>query len=46
MSYAGLLAKFDDNSSGFLKAGQRERLADVIQVLDELPDASALLDLT
>ncbi len=46
MNYAGLLAKFDDNASAFLKVGQRERLADVIQTLDELPDASALLDLT
>jgi len=46
MSYAELRAKFDDNSSAFLSAAQRERLADAIQALDELPDASVLLDLT
>jgi 2-methylcitrate dehydratase PrpD len=46
MSYAELRAKFDDNSSAFLDVAQRDRLADAIQTLDELPDARALLDLT
>jgi 2-methylcitrate dehydratase PrpD len=46
MSYAELRAKFDDNSSAFLSTAQRDRLADVIQALDELPDASALLDVS
>jgi 2-methylcitrate dehydratase PrpD len=46
MTYAELHAKFDDNSSGFLSATQRDRLADAIQTLDALPDASALVDLT
>jgi 2-methylcitrate dehydratase PrpD len=45
MSYAELRAKFDDNSSAFLSSAQCGRLADAIQVLDELPDASALVDL-
>jgi 2-methylcitrate dehydratase PrpD len=46
MTYAELRAKFDDNSSAFLSAAQRDQLADAIQTLDELPDASALLDVT
>lgn len=44
MSYAELRAKFDDNSSAFLSAVQRDRLADAIRTLDELEDASILLD--
>jgi 2-methylcitrate dehydratase PrpD len=43
MTYEELRAKFDDNSSSFLSAAQRDRLADAIQQLDQLPDASALL---
>jgi 2-methylcitrate dehydratase PrpD len=46
MSYAELRAKFYDNSSGFLSAAQRDRLADAIQTLDELNDARTLLDVT
>jgi len=46
MTYEELRAKFDDNSSVFLSAAQRDRLADAIRALDELPDASALLDVT
>jgi 2-methylcitrate dehydratase PrpD len=46
MTYAELRAKFDDNSSAFLSAAQRDRLADAIQTLDQLPEASALLDVT
>jgi 2-methylcitrate dehydratase PrpD len=44
MSYSELRAKFDDNSGAFLSAAQRDRLADTIQTLDELEDASILLD--
>jgi 2-methylcitrate dehydratase PrpD len=46
MTYAELRAKCDDNSSAFLSAAQRDRLADAIMALDELSDASALIDLT
>jgi len=46
MSYAELRAKCDDNSSGHLSAVQRSQLADAIQTLDELKDASTLLDVT
>jgi 2-methylcitrate dehydratase PrpD len=46
MTYEELRAKFDDNSSVFLSAAQRDRLTDAIRALDELPDASALLDVT
>jgi 2-methylcitrate dehydratase PrpD len=45
MSYAELRAKFDDNSSASLSATQRDLLADAIQKLDELDDASTLLDI-
>jgi 2-methylcitrate dehydratase PrpD len=45
MSYEELRAKFDDNSSTFLSAAQRDQLANAIQTLDELKDASALLDI-
>jgi 2-methylcitrate dehydratase PrpD len=45
MNYAELRDKFDDNSSAFLSSAQRDRLADAIQTLDELADASVLLDL-
>ncbi len=43
MTYEELRAKFDHNSSVFLSAAQRDRLADGIRQLDQLPDASALL---
>jgi 2-methylcitrate dehydratase PrpD len=46
MSYTELRAKFDDNASGRLSAAQRDRLADAIQKLDEVNDASSLLDVT
>jgi 2-methylcitrate dehydratase PrpD len=46
MSYSELRVKFEDNSSAFLSATQRDRLADTIQTLDELEDASILLDVT
>jgi 2-methylcitrate dehydratase PrpD len=46
MTYAELRAKFDDNSSAFLSGAQRDRLAEAIQTLDELKDASVLLDVT
>jgi 2-methylcitrate dehydratase PrpD len=46
MTYQELRAKFDDNSSAFLSAEQRDRLAEAIQKLDEAPDASVLLSLT
>jgi 2-methylcitrate dehydratase PrpD len=44
MSYSELRAKVDDNASAFLSAVQRDRLADAIRTLDELEDASILLD--
>ena len=46
MTYSEFRAKFDDNSSAFLSAVQRDQLADTIQTLDELKDASTLLNLT
>ena len=46
MTYSEFRAKFDDNSSAFLSAVQRDQLADTIQTLDELKDASSLLNLT
>jgi 2-methylcitrate dehydratase PrpD len=46
MTAEELRAKFDDNSSAFLSAAQRDRLAAAIQALDELPDASVLLNIT
>ena len=42
MTYQELRAKFDDNASGFLSAEQRDRLAQVIDRLETLPDASGL----
>ena len=42
MTYQELRAKFDDNASGFLSAGQRDHLAEAINRLETLPDASAL----
>jgi 2-methylcitrate dehydratase PrpD len=44
MSDEELRAKFDDNSSGFLSASQRNELADAIAQSDHLEDASVLLD--
>jgi 2-methylcitrate dehydratase PrpD len=46
MSEAELRAKFDDNSSGFLDAAQRDRLAQEISRTENLPDVRALVDLT
>jgi 2-methylcitrate dehydratase PrpD len=46
MSYAELRGKFDRNAEGFLREEQRDRLAAVIQRLESLPAASALLDLS
>ncbi len=46
MTYAELRAKFDENASGFLSKEQRDRLADAIGVLETLPDAKALVDLS
>lgn len=43
MTYEELRAKFDDNSSAFLSAAQRDRMADAIQKLDQISDASQLL---
>ena len=45
MTDAELRAKFDDNASGFLSTAQRDRLADEILRLEQLPDASVLVDL-
>jgi 2-methylcitrate dehydratase PrpD len=43
VTYEELRAKFEDNSSTFLSAAQRDRVADAIQKLDQLSDASELL---
>jgi 2-methylcitrate dehydratase PrpD len=45
MSDAELRAKFDENGSGFLSADQRDRLADSIGRLEQLPSAKVLVDL-
>jgi 2-methylcitrate dehydratase PrpD len=45
MSYAELRAKFDENASGFLSAAARERLADAVNRLEQLPEASVLVGL-
>jgi len=45
MTYAELRAKFDDNASAFLSASQRDRLTDAIQTLENLTDASTLMDI-
>ena len=45
MSFAELRAKFDENASGFLSTAGRDRLADDISRLDQLPDASTLVGL-
>jgi 2-methylcitrate dehydratase PrpD len=46
MSEAELRAKFDDNASGFLSAGQRDRLAQEIARTENLSDVRMLVDLT
>ena len=43
MTYEELRAKFDANASGFLDAAARDRLADEIMQLEQLPDTSVLL---
>ncbi len=45
MTYAELRAKFDENASGFLSAEARDRLADEIQRLEQVPGASVIVDL-
>jgi 2-methylcitrate dehydratase PrpD len=45
MTYQELRAKFDENASGFLSVSTRGRLADQINQLEQLPQASTLLDL-
>ena len=42
MTYQELRSKFDDNSSGYLSAQQRDRLASKIEQLEFLPAASAM----
>jgi 2-methylcitrate dehydratase PrpD len=41
-----LRAKFDDNTSGYLSAAQRNALARAIDQTEELPDVRALMDLS
>ena len=43
MTYEELRAKFDANASGFLDVAARDRVADEIMRLEQLPDASVLL---
>jgi 2-methylcitrate dehydratase PrpD len=45
MTGAELRAKFDENAAGVLPAAQRERLADAILRVDELPDARTIVEL-
>jgi 2-methylcitrate dehydratase PrpD len=45
MTYAEIRAKFDENASGFLDAGRRERLAEQIGRLELLEDSSQLLNI-
>jgi 2-methylcitrate dehydratase PrpD len=46
MSEAELRAKFDENAAGFLDAETRDRVAGLAGRLENLPDASALIDAT
>ena len=46
MTYEELRAKFHENASGFLSKEQRDRLAEKIAVLETLPDAKVLIDLS
>jgi 2-methylcitrate dehydratase PrpD len=45
MSYEELRAKFDENSSGFLPSGRRNELAAAIANMEDLPDASTLVEM-
>jgi len=45
MTEAELRAKFDENADGMLDAAARDRVADAVATLDELGDASLLVDL-
>lgn len=45
MTYEEIRAKFDENASGFLNAGRRDRLAEQIGRLESLDDASQLLNI-
>jgi 2-methylcitrate dehydratase PrpD len=45
MTEAELRAKFDENADGMLDAAARDRVADAVATLDELGDASVLVDL-
>jgi len=45
MTYQELRSKFDDNASAFLSADVRDRVANEIQRLETLPDASILPEL-
>ena len=43
MTDAELRAKFDENAEEFLTAAQRDRLAEMIRRLADLPDAAVLV---
>ena len=45
MTDAELRAKFDENAEGFLPAAARDRVAEAVLGLDEMPNARALVDL-
>ncbi len=45
MSYREIRDKFDENASGFLPSASRDRLAQHIQQIERLPDASTLVGL-
>jgi 2-methylcitrate dehydratase PrpD len=46
MTEAELVAKFDENASGFLSEAERAALVEAIRQLEHLPDASVIVDLT
>jgi 2-methylcitrate dehydratase PrpD len=45
MTYREIRDKFDENASGFLTSTGRDRLAQLVQQVERLPDASALVGL-
>ena len=44
MTFDELRAKFDDNASGFLSPGERARVVETVEHLEELDDVSTVVD--